>query len=148
LLSTVTAVVESGTITALLSTVTAVVESGTITALLSTVTAVTLPQFTESSTTIAQIVSQTISAMTIDTSAQRMYSFYVANTSAATLTAFLQISPLDTETYFINDASTVIALSGNSKGVLLAQKYLKYTRLMLQAGAATASAEVYFNSQS
>ncbi len=148
LVATVTAVVASGTITALLSTVTAVVQSGTVTALLSTVTAVALPQFTETSTTVAQIVSQTIPALTADTSAQRMYSFYVANTSAASLTAFLQISPTTAETYFVNDASSAFVLAGAARAVLVAQKYLRYTRLMLQAGADTASAIAYYNGQS
>ena len=148
LLSTVTAIVDSGTITALLSTVTAIVDSGTITALLSTVTAVTLPQFSESTTAVAQIVNETVTALTADTSQQRMYSFYVANTSAALLTAFLQISPTTAESYFVNDGSTIYTVAGASQAVLVAERYLKYTRLMLQAGADTASAIVYFNAQS
>ncbi len=148
LLSTVTAIVDSGTITALLSTVTAIVDSGTITALLSTVTAITLPDFSASNTTVAQIVNETVTALSVDTSQQRMYSFYVANTSAASLTAFLQISPTTAESYFINDTSCMFTIAGTSQAVLVAQRYLRYTRLMLQAGADTASAIVYYNSQS
>lgn len=147
LLSTVTAIVDSGTITALLSTVTAIVDSGTITALLSTVTAVTLPIFTEESTTIAELVNETASALTVETSLQRMYSFYVANTSAATLTAFLQISPTTADTYFLNDASGAVGIAGSAQAVLVAQKYMRYTRLMLQAGADTASAVAFYNGQ-
>lgn len=137
----------AGTLTALMSTVTAIVDSGTITALLSTVTAVTLPIFTEESTTIAEIVNETASALTVETSLQRMYSFYVANTSAATLTAFLQISPTTADTYFLNDASGAVGIAGSAQAVLVAQKYMRYTRLMLQAGADTASAVAFYNGQ-
>jgi len=148
LLDTVTAVVTSGTITALLDTVTAVVTSGTITALLDTVTAVTSAIFTETSTTVVDITNQTVTTLTLDTSLQKVFSFYVSNIAAnGTVTALLRIAPVNTDTFYVNDETGPIAIGPNSKSVLAAQKFLKFTRLVLNAGADTISAEVAFNSQ-
>ncbi|HEX3029915.1 MAG TPA: DUF6385 domain-containing protein [Clostridia bacterium] len=145
---TITAIVDHGTVTALLGTVTAIVDHGTITALVgNTVTAAVQGMFTETSTSIANFQGTTITALTMDTSQQKMYSFYVLNNSVNTATAFLQISPLGTEGYYYNDSASAQLLP-NGKAVLVAEKFLKFTRLMIQAGsAATVSAEVYYNSQ-
>jgi hypothetical protein len=157
LLGTVTAVVTSGTITALLDTVTAVVTSGTVTALLGTVTAVvafgtvtalSVAAFAETATTVVVSANSTITALTSNTSLQKVYSFYVANTSGAdTLTAILQISPVNTETFYLTEPTGVTAIAPSSKSVLVAQKYLKFTRLLLQAGGTAITAEVSYNAQ-
>lgn len=104
--------------------------------------------FTESNLTIADFISSTVTAMTQNTSQQNMYSFYVTNTSANTATAWLQISPTDVETYFVNDSTGKQVVAPSSSLVLVPKYFLKYTRVMLQnSTTATTSAFVYYNAQ-
>lgn len=108
-----------------------------------------LPQFTSTSVTLTGITTATVTALTSDTSLRTMYSFYVKNDSAtntATFTAWLQISPVDSETYYVNDSSSAYTVGGQSKAVLVAARFLNYTRLLIQ-GSDTASAIIYYNAQ-
>lgn len=107
-----------------------------------------VPVFTNTSTTLG-VGTSTIDVIVADTSAQRMYSFYVKNTGAAnTVTALLQISPSNTATFYVNDSSTAYSLGPGSAAVLVAQKYLNFTKLQLIASAASATVQCYYNSQS
>jgi hypothetical protein len=106
-----------------------------------------IPAFTETSTTIA-VGTSTVDALEIDTSTQKVYSFYVAN-SAGTgiITALLQISPTNVATFYVNDTSTALTIAPGVKGVLVAAEFLRFTKLQLIATAA-ASAICYFDAQS
>jgi hypothetical protein len=99
--------------------------------------------FTESSNALTDIVSTGI-ALTIDNSQQDIYSFYVKNTGAAAVSVKLQISPTDAADYFTDDTSGEISIAGGSTDVLVAQKFLRYTRLFYNASDTT-SIEVYYN---
>lgn len=106
-----------------------------------------LPITTNTSTTIG-VLTASIDAMVADTSGQKIYSFYVKNIGTAnTVTALLQIAPSNTATYYINDSSTSYVLGPGSAAVLVAAKYLNYTKLQLIASAATATVECYYNAQ-
>jgi len=99
--------------------------------------------FSESSTTISDVASTGI-ALTLDNSEQDVYSFYVNNTGAAAVSAKLQISPTNADAYFTDDSSGEISVGAGDMGVLVAQKYLKYTRLYYNP-ADTTTIEVYYN---
>jgi hypothetical protein len=82
-----------------------------------------------------------------DTSQQNEYSYYISNVSdTATMTLALQIAPVDSGTYFVDDASE-IELPPQSITVLVPQKYLNYTRLSYDTGAETASFIAYYNAK-
>ena len=115
-----------------------------------TVTALTTPSFSETNVSLATITTVTVTALTETTAGVNMYSFYVKNDASAdtaTFTAWLQIAPVDGETYYVNDASTAVSIGGQSAAVLIAQKFLKFTRLLVQGSAETASAIIYYNGQ-
>lgn len=140
---TVTSYVQAGTITAYVgNTITAIVDAGTITAF-------TSAGFSETNQTYDNLTATaSFTAFTIDTSKQSMYSFYVYNNHpTAAITAFLQISPSTTDPYFTNDPSGATSISAGNMNVLVAEKFLQYTRLILQTGPDTGSAVVYFNGQ-
>lgn len=109
----------------------------------------TVPVYTSTNTTVLLSTTATVDALTADTSAQKMYSFYVNNIGTVnTVTALLRISPVDTGTYYVNDSSTSYSIPPGSAAVLVPAKYLNYTKLQLIANAAPATALVYYNSQS
>jgi len=113
-------------------------------AVVGTFTAVITPDFTSESTQIV-VGAATNTAFSKDTSLQTEYTFYVFNTTAATtMTAWLQISPTTAESYFVDDPSTVTVFTGIGKAVLVASRYLQYTRLAM-VSSASATAEVYYN---
>ncbi|QXE19691.1 DUF6385 domain-containing protein [Clostridium sp. 001] len=80
-----------------------------------------------------------------DTSQQSMYSYYIKNNDAANaITVVLQVSPTDTDSYFVNDVSPV-TLEKGSATVLTTKYYMNYTRLYYDTGTNTANLEAYFN---
>ena len=105
------------------------------------------PAFTETSTTIAAIAGTTVTALTENTSQQKDYSFYIANLTSNTFTALLQIAPEDTESLYVTEPTGNVAIGPSSKTVLTAQKFLKFTRLLVVGSTNTASATIYYNSQ-
>ena len=99
--------------------------------------------FTASNATLTDITDTGI-AMTIDNSEQDVYSFYVNNTGSAAVSVKLQISPTDNTDYFIDDGSSEVSVGAGEKATLVAQKYLRYTRLFYNASD-TATIETYYN---
>ena len=101
-------------------------------------------EFTESN---ILITNQTGSAAVLqfDTSEEDVYSYYINNTGTATFDVRLQISPTTTEAYFMDDGSGVATVGPGEKQTLVAQKFLRYTRLVYDAGAATISADCWYN---
>jgi len=99
--------------------------------------------FTESNVTLEDITSTGI-ALSIDTSQQDIYSFYVRNTGAASVSVKLQISPTDSDDYFEDDSSSEVALDAGDRAILVAQRYLKYTRVYYNASDTT-TIEAYYN---
>ncbi|MCX7745946.1 MAG: DUF6385 domain-containing protein [Clostridia bacterium] len=147
-----TVTVQGGTITTVstvdtVNTVSALT-AGTVTVQGGTIN--TVPIATTSFTTL-ELSTSTSNVLQMQTATQNIYSYYVVNLSETdTVTALLQISPVSTGTYFVNDTSTIVTLgpvSGGvtSKGVLVAAKYLQYTRLSLSASAGTPTVECYYN---
>ncbi|MBZ4666511.1 DUF6385 domain-containing protein [Mahella sp.] len=102
--------------------------------------------FTETNTAIAGVVG-TGTVLQTDTSQYSLYSFYVNNTGTAAITVQLQISPTTTEAYFVDDGSGPVSVAAGEKAVLVAKSFLRYTRVYYDSGAATATAEFYFNGQ-
>jgi hypothetical protein len=100
--------------------------------------------FTESSATITSGTGASVT-LTADCSQQSIYSFYVRNTGAAAITAKLQISPTISDAYFIDDPSGAVSIEPGASYVLVAQRFLKYTRLAYDTGGSTASFEAFFN---
>ncbi|QEK12489.1 hypothetical protein FQB35_09195 [Crassaminicella thermophila] len=98
--------------------------------------------FTESSSVVVLGADASTTVLSIDTSEKNMYSYYIASSGAATVN--IQISPTTADSYFINDATSAV-MTANSTVVLVPEKFLKYTRLYLQAGSGGATASVYFN---
>ncbi|MCP2241226.1 DUF6385 domain-containing protein [Thermoanaerobacterium thermosaccharolyticum] len=82
--------------------------------------------FLEDSTTIAGVTG-TGAVLMENTGDKSMYSYYITNTGTNTITVKLQISPTTTDTYFVDD-TTSINLAGGSITVLTAVKFLQYTR--------------------
>jgi uncharacterized protein with beta-barrel porin domain len=80
------------------------------------------------------------------TSAYRTQTFYVYNSGALSVSARIQISPVNNETYFINDKTAEIQLGTNQATVLTPGYFLNFTRLRIQ-GSNTATCLVYFNAQ-
>ncbi|MBA1335421.1 MAG: hypothetical protein HPY66_1044 [Firmicutes bacterium] len=99
--------------------------------------------FSESIITLPNITSTGI-ALTIDNSQQDIYSFYVKNTGAAAVSVKLQISPTDVDDYFTDDPSNETLIAADNMDVLVAQKFLRYTRVYYNASDTT-SIEVYYN---
>jgi hypothetical protein len=100
--------------------------------------------FSESNTTIAG-VTDSAAIMQQDTSEQNVYSFYVFNTGENTVTVNLQVSPTTTDSYFVDDTSGAVGVAAGEKAVLVAAKYLQYTRLFYSTGGATCTFDVYYN---
>ncbi|NLY43357.1 MAG: hypothetical protein GX066_05190 [Clostridiaceae bacterium] len=82
-----------------------------------------------------------------NTSENSMYSFFVYNTGSNTLTVALQISPIDDDEYYLFDGGieSSVALAPGDKTVLVAEKYLKYTRLFYDTGGEACTFVVYYN---
>lgn len=99
--------------------------------------------FSDDDSTLADIASTGI-ALTVDNSQQDIYSFYVRNTGAAAVSVKLQISPTDNADYFTDDPSGETSIADGDADVLVAQKFLRYTRLYYDASDTT-SIEVYYN---
>ena len=78
-----------------------------------------------------------------------MYSFYVYNRGPNPLTVSLQISPVDDDDYYVFDggAESSATIETDEKIVLVAEKYLKFTRLFYDTNGADCSFEVYYNAQ-
>lgn len=138
-LSAGTVTVQGGTID-VLSAGTVTVQGGTIQE---------IPVFFSTNTTVG-VGTATLDALEVETATKKVYSFYVANIQGtATLTAFLQISPTNANaTYYVNDTSSSFTIAAGAQAVLVAAKFLRYTKLRLVSTAATATALVYFDSQS
>ncbi|MFZ5965978.1 MAG: DUF6385 domain-containing protein [Bacillota bacterium] len=103
--------------------------------------------FAENVATIANYNFTTeTTTLSVDTSAKTLYSFYVKNTGASTVTAKLQISPTTTAADFIDDpgGDTATLAPSTGKDVLATQRYLKYTRLHL-SGTGTSTIFAYYN---
>ena len=103
--------------------------------------------FTSSDLNIALTdVSLTNTAFSFDTSQMKQYSFYVVNTGTAAISVRLQVSPTTSETYFVPDNTSEVALTQNQAAVLVPGYFLNYTRVQV-LGAQTATAVAYFNGQ-
>lgn len=106
------------------------------------------PAFTETSTTIASIQGTTLTALTENTSQQKEYSFYLTNLTTNTFSAILQVAPSDVESLYVTDPTGNVAIGPSSKAILVAQKFLKFTRLLvIGVTASAASATIYYNAQ-
>jgi hypothetical protein len=103
-------------------------------------------QFTESNITVGSFVGTGV-VLQFDTSQQQEYSYYVKNTGSAVISVKLQISPTDNADYFVDDGSGEVSVAAGDKAVLVLQKYLRYTRVYYNSGAATATAEFYYNAR-
>ncbi|WHE06583.1 DUF6385 domain-containing protein [Thermoanaerobacterium thermosaccharolyticum] len=101
--------------------------------------------FLEDSTAIAGVTGTGVVLME-NTGNKSMYSYYITNTGTNTIAVKLQISPTTTDTYFVDD-TTSINLAGGSITVLTAVKFMQYTRLYYDTGGAAATAEFYYNAQ-
>ncbi|SKC84209.1 DUF6385 domain-containing protein [Maledivibacter halophilus] len=82
-----------------------------------------------------------------NTGEQSEYSFYVFNTGSNTLTVQLQISPISTDSYFMDDPSGAVGLESGDKVTLVAGRFLKYTRLFYDTGGEACSFNVHYNAQ-
>ncbi|MFA6808807.1 MAG: DUF6385 domain-containing protein, partial [Eubacteriales bacterium] len=100
--------------------------------------------FTESYTTVSG-VTDSAGILIQNTGEQSEYSFYVFNTGSNTFTVQLQISPVTTESYFVDDISGAEVLSAGEKITLVAAEYLQYTRLFYDTSGVTCTFEVYYN---
>jgi hypothetical protein len=100
--------------------------------------------FTESSASITSGSGSHVT-MTTDNSQQNLYSFYIRNTGEASITAKLQLSPVSNDNYFVDDLSGHTVIAANEKAVLVAQRYLKFSRVWYDTGTYTASFEIYYN---
>jgi hypothetical protein len=90
---------------------------------------------------------QTGTTLLEDTSQQAVYSFYVLNTSANTLSVMLQDSPTNNGV-FVNDSSALLDVPQNTAIALSANFFLNYTRLYYDAGAGnTPSFIAYYNAR-
>lgn len=89
-------------------------------------------------------------AMTETTSEFNMFTYYLTNLGDASMTVKLQIAPVNAETYFVDDpaGATVLGASNEDNNIvtLVAQRYMKYTRLYYDPAAA-ATASVHFIGQ-
>jgi len=107
--------------------------------------------YTASNTTISAIVADgTGVALTLDSSTKNLYSYYVKNASStASVSVKLQVSPTDTDSYFIDDTSTAITLVTDAATVLVPKNYLHYTRLYYTNLDATSTAdiEIYYDAR-
>lgn len=86
-------------------------------------------------------------ALTVETIRLKSYTFYVKNIGTGTFKVKLQVSPQDSDPYFIDDVSGEFILgSGNETKVILVPRFfLKYTRLHYEVISGNATAEVWFN---
>lgn len=98
-------------------------------------------------TTSINNVTGTGTLLMEDTSQKRMYTYYVYNSGAAAISVKLQISPTTAEAYFVDDPSGEVSVASGSATTLVAQRFLNYTRLYYNAGAATVTAVFYYNAQ-
>ncbi|WP_145993159.1 DUF6385 domain-containing protein [Tepidibacter mesophilus] len=102
--------------------------------------------FTEDSTSIDG-VTDAAAILAKDTSEQGIYSYYVTNTGTNSIDLKLQISPTTTDTYFVDDISGTVTVAAGQKAVLVAQQYLKYTRLYYDTSGATCTFEAHYNAR-
>ncbi|GMQ64319.1 DUF6385 domain-containing protein [Vallitalea maricola] len=100
--------------------------------------------FTESSIELEDVVDSA-GILEFNTSEQSMYSFYIFNTGDNTISVNLQISPTTTDSYFMDDRAQV-AISSGEKAVLVAEKFMQYTRLFYETSGAACSFSAYYNS--
>jgi hypothetical protein len=141
-LSAGTVTIEGGTI----STVSALT-AGTVT--VSGGTLQTLSIFSSDTATAVGVGTATVDTLTEDTSTQKVYSFYVANVQGTeTITAWLQIAPVNSATYYTNDSATQYTIGPGDIAVLVPSKFLNYTKLQLIATGQTATALCYYQAQS
>ncbi|TDT61021.1 DUF6385 domain-containing protein [Fonticella tunisiensis] len=84
-------------------------------------------------------------AFTIDNSQDVIYSFYVRNTGAGAVSVKLQIAPVNTEDYFVDDSTETLVAASTGKVTLATVKYLRYTRLYFDTGSTAGSFEVFYN---
>ncbi len=141
-LSAGTVTIEGGTI----STVSALT-AGTVT--VSGGTLQTLSIFSSDTATAVGVGTATVDTLAEDTSTQKVYSFYVANVQGTeTITAWLQIAPVNSATYYTNDSATQYTIGPGDIAVLVPSKFLNYTKLQLIATGQTATALCYYQAQS
>lgn len=118
---------------------------GTFTAV-GTITAVTTPTVIELKTDIVNAGGMG-TALAVDTSKLRCYSFYVYNLGSSIFKVKLQIAPVNSDAYYIDDVSGEFSIGTGviSRAVLVPRHYLKYTRLQYEAVSGNINAEVWFN---
>ena len=92
------------------------------------------------STTVA---SGTSFLLVKDISAYRQNSYYLKNNGSNSVTIAMQLSPVNTSSYFVDDASTATVTAGGG-GIVAATVAMKFARLRVTASASTA-VEVYYN---
>ena len=107
--------------------------------------------YTTSNTAISDIAADgTGATLTLNSSTKNLYSYYVKNTSdTASVSVKLQVSPTDTDSYFIDDTSTAITLATDAATVLVPKNYLHYTRLYYAnlSTTETANIEIYYDAR-
>jgi hypothetical protein len=102
--------------------------------------------FSEDIATVQPLAAGAVATvLTTNTSEMNMYSLYVRNTSdTVTIDAQVQIAPIDEDAYYVNDVASVAGLTADSIEVLVPQKYLKYTRLILSNNSTAAGSVVAY----
>ena len=105
--------------------------------------------YTSDNTTIASIATTaTGTALQENTSDKSLYSFYVKNNSTtASVSVKLQVSPTTAAAYFIDDSSTAVTLGTGAATVLVPKVYQAYTQLYYTNldSTATAAVEAYYD---
>lgn len=102
--------------------------------------------FSASNTTLSSEEGATITSFKFDTSQYKLYTFYIYNSGTNAISAQLEVSPVDTDSYYVPDKSIAISLGGGEKQILIPGYFLNYTRLKISSSSAF-TAEVYFNGQ-
>jgi hypothetical protein len=102
--------------------------------------------FTETNSAFAG-VTNSAGVLVQNTGEKSLYSFYIFNTGANTVTVQLQISPTTVESYYVNDFSGTVGVPTGGKSVLIADQFLQFTRLFYETSGAACSFDVYYNAQ-
>lgn len=89
----------------------------------------------------------TATVLAENTSAQKEYSYYIYNLGGPAMTVCLQVAPVNTDSYYVNDTATYFSVPANSFLVIAPKYYLNWTRLWYDTGTGTASFAAYYNAK-
>ncbi len=108
----------------------------------------TEPLFVTDNVSVSVSNAATVDALIKDTSTQKVFSYWISNIEGTgTVDAWLQISPVDSATYYVNDSTTVYQVGPGEKTVLIPEKFLNFTKLQLINESDTATVLCYYNAQ-